>query len=274
MLAGISAEAESMGVRVVLRHAASMDPDEPIDPSRFVDSDQVGAILIGRFGAIGSQSLAGRFPCVTIAHQDESGKIDCVDQDNLQATSLLMQHLKSLGHRKIAFLGGASARHSYRERLAGFVAEMALAGQVDPSLILNVEPQPQSAASTTESLSGALAALIRQGVTAAICVHDDLAYQVAGVLEKAHGIVVPRDVSLVGFDSLPTPTGMPVMTSITSPFEQMGALAVRRLLQRVRAPETPAIRVVFSCTLRHGASVAPVSVGSAASVNGEKPKHR
>jgi DNA-binding LacI/PurR family transcriptional regulator len=73
--------------------------------------------------------------------------------------------------------------------------------------------------------------------TALLCYNDQMALA-AGLVLRDRGIVVPRDISLVGFDDAQALYAVPPLTTITHGFAQMGAAAVD-LLERMIATPAP-----------------------------------
>jgi DNA-binding LacI/PurR family transcriptional regulator len=125
---------------------------------------------------------------------------------------LAAEHLLALGHRRFALLCGASA--TQRERRAGYrEAIEAAGGRCD-------EPDPGA-------LTDALVTEDRP--TALLAGSDQLAL---GALEAARdaGLVVPHDLSIVGFDDIPgAASTVPALTTVRQPLLRKGEIAGRML---------------------------------------------
>jgi len=82
--------------------------------------------------------------------------------------------------------------------------------------------------------------LVGRGVdfTALVCYNDVAAIGAIRALMD-HGLRVPKDVSVVGFDDIQSAAyHNPSLTTIRQPLQHMGTLAARILLQRIRGQET------------------------------------
>ncbi|MCQ8194283.1 LacI family DNA-binding transcriptional regulator [Streptomyces rugosispiralis] len=137
-------------------------------------------------------------------------------------------HLLSLGHRRIAYLGGTEHAGSNQARLHGFRSAMDAAGAwVLPELIRHAGTF--HAAEGIEHGGRLLA--VSPPPTAVFASSDELA---AGVIEAARrrGLRVPEDLSVVGFDNTPlAQVTSPPLTTIHGPVREMGAVALRTALQ-------------------------------------------
>ena len=164
------------------------------------------------------------------------------------------QHLAEIGHRRIATITGRLSLLCSRARLDGYRAALARAGiPADPALI-------QSGDFTFESALAAAASLLRLAdPPTAIFAGSDI--QALGVYEAARqrNLRIPDDLSVVGFDDLPTSSWVsPPLTTVSQPLAQMAAMATRTLIAlldgRVNAAST---RVELTTSLVVRASTAP-----------------
>jgi LacI family transcriptional regulator len=101
-------------------------------------------------------------------------------------------------------------------------------------------------------LTGQIESVIRRmqnGVRAWICASDWVGYLLCrGLIDRGYNI--PKDVSIVGFDNTEDNTlGCPKLTSITVPALRIGAEALRRLLNRIKHPTSPPLKVLLPCKL-------------------------
>ncbi|GAA4967134.1 LacI family DNA-binding transcriptional regulator [Kineococcus glutinatus] len=186
-------------------------------------------------------SPATTIPVVAIdPHTGPAGPAT-VDADNAGGARAATEHLLGLGHRRIAHLRGRTDLESARLREAGYREALAAAGVgFDPRL---VRDGGYRAATTTEAARDLLGSVDRP--TAVFAANDLSAIR---AVEVAHdlGLRVPEDLSVVGFDDVPEAANCaPPLTTIAQPLQEMGALAVRMLLdlldgweagQQVRSP--------------------------------------
>jgi LacI family transcriptional regulator len=139
------------------------------------------------------------------------------------------QHLLELGHRRIGLLAGPEDVLSARARLDGYRAALEGAGiPVDPRLM-----RPGDFHHGT-GLTGMSELLALPDPPTAVFACSDL--QALGAYEALRhaGLQVGRDVSIIGFDDLPTSSwSSPPLTTVRQPLSQMAAMAARIVLQGV-----------------------------------------
>jgi DNA-binding LacI/PurR family transcriptional regulator len=164
--------------------------------------------------------------------------LDSVISDNRGGVRSAVEHLASLGHRRIGCLVADLGATHYADRLAAYREAVALRGlDVDESLIRS------GLVTYADGLSGARELLgIARPPTALFCMSDTLAIgALRGVVVA--GKRIPDDVSVVGFGSTEI-TGFtnPPLTSVGQQRIAVGAMAVRVLLRQRpprSAPERP-----------------------------------
>ena len=178
-----------------------------------------------------------KLPVVAVAGHRKIEGVTNVVLDQRRAAELALRHLYQLGHRKIAFMRGGSHSSDADER---WECQMKVARE----LKLEVPPesivQIQTRDSTPEIGFGPATELIGRGVgfTALVCYNDVSAIGAIRALMN-HGLRVPEDVSIVGFDDIQSAAyHNPSLTTIRQPLQQMGGVAARILLQRIRGQAT------------------------------------
>lgn len=146
------------------------------------------------------------------------------------AAELAAQHLRDLGHARIALVAGPADFLSARERLSGFADALARSGApLDPALVVAGD---YTFASGVEAARQLLAA--SPPPTAVFCTNDEMAVGVLQTAQRA-GLDVPADLTVLGFDDFSIATHVrPNLTTIRIPTRQMGRLAAVRLLAAVR----------------------------------------
>ena len=206
-------------------------------------------ILTGRVPKIlaGTDS-AGRL--VMVSEEGDNDAIDSISIDNVAAAREATAYLVSLGHRDIAHIAGPEGNILTRQRLLGYRAALADAG---------IEPGPRGVAHgdfSVASGSRAMARLLESSrPTAVFCANDDMAL---GAMAEARtwGLVVPRDLSVVGFDDLPYAAFFdPPLTTISQPRRRFGELAAEAL---IKGPLRQRTRLAFQLQIRASAIAVPV----------------
>jgi hypothetical protein len=146
--------------------------------------------------------------------------------DDLAGGELAARHLIDLGHRHLAFVGDEASAEPVRDRLLGVrkaIAETPVDVRLD---ILPAELTVEAGRARGEELAALPAHRRPTAVTSAT---DPLAF---GVLQSLlqHGIRVPADVSLVGYDDIPFARYLSVpLTTVRRPHYEMGTVAAQML---------------------------------------------
>jgi LacI family transcriptional regulator len=171
-------------------------------------------------------------PVVLIA-PDVSAPADfSVRCDNLQAGRLVAQHLNDLGHTRVAFAGGPKESLDTRQRLDG-LRDGLLEHRIElPHERIWFGPG-YSRRAGVEYADVYLAWPPAERPTAVVLGNDPMALGFMRTVLK-HGLQVPADVSVVGFDG--TPDGeqcWPGLTTVMQPTSRMAVAACKALLDSV-----------------------------------------
>ncbi|MEN3184845.1 MAG: substrate-binding domain-containing protein, partial [Atribacterota bacterium] len=143
-----------------------------------------------------------------------------------------------------------------RERFQGYKAALRRAGiAYDEALV-------EYGDWSMESGHAAMKRLLGRGVrvTAIFATNDDMAL---GAMEaaKEHGLRIPEDVSIVGFDDAPISANAFVsLTTVRVYKREMGRFAMQRVLRRIEEPHLVPIRVIFPTELVERSSCARVTL--------------
>jgi len=176
-------------------------------------------------------------PVVAVAGHRQIEGVTNVVLDQKRAAEMILNHLYQLGHRKIAFLRGGSHSADADDR---WQCLMAVAKELNIEVKPELTVQIQLKVSTPELGFGPANELLKSGVefTAVVCYNDEAASGVIRALTD-HGLHVPQDVSVVGFDDIRSAIFYtPSLTTVRQPLNQMGIEAARILLQRIRGQES------------------------------------
>ncbi|MFI5804321.1 LacI family DNA-binding transcriptional regulator [Streptomyces sp. NPDC051561] len=141
--------------------------------------------------------------------------------DNRGGARALTEHLLSLGHRRIGYVAGPAERTTTRHRLEGH-REALRAARVtdDPALLLHGAYDRTSGVDAARRLLDAAPDL-----TAIVAANDTIALGVC-TAARARGLRVPEDLSVAGFDDLPSATDtVPALTTVRLPLYEAGARA-------------------------------------------------
>ncbi|MBV9750112.1 MAG: LacI family DNA-binding transcriptional regulator [Acetobacteraceae bacterium] len=175
------------------------------------------------------EGVAETVPAVIVSERVAGAPMPMVGIDNAAAASLAVQHLRGLGHRRIAHIAGPEGNVLTEDRVRGYCA--ALGG--------GVTSLPRAVAHgdfSIESGRQAACALMqgRQRPTAMFAANDEMAMG-AIIAMKALGADVPGEVSVMGFDDIEFAAAYdPPITTIRQPRFEMGQVAMSLLGDRLR----------------------------------------
>lgn len=199
-----------------------------------------------------------RIPTVMVDREIDTLPCDLVETAHIQGALLAVQHLATLGHRRIACIGGPAGVATAEQRAEGW--RMALAGLGLPGAGLL-----QLGDFTSEGGYAAMHAILRLTPRpSAVFVANDL--MAIGALCAAHecGVAVPDELSLVGFDDIDLARfACPPLTTVAQPKHRIASMAVDMLLERIEGRRQDARKVVLQPELRVRASSAPCRGGAA-----------
>jgi DNA-binding LacI/PurR family transcriptional regulator len=196
-------------------------------------------------------ATARTVPVVMLTRSTRSSLVDSVTNDDRAGTRLGVEHLFELGHRRIAHIDGGTGAGAATRR-SGFLEAMR-------SHALESESTVVPGAFTEEAGAAGVDRLLAAGEapTAIFAANDLAAVGALHALER-HGLSVPDDVSLIGYDNTSLAAlGHINLTTIDQPRGQMGALAVRLLLERLDNGRVRARHLVVHPHLVVRATTAP-----------------
>ena len=201
-------------------------------------------VLTGRLPDAALAACAQALPVVVTGRNLSAPGLFALNFDNFEGGRLATKHLIDLGHQRIAFIAGDQDHPDANERLRGYCAALATAGiAFEPELVVPGE---------YHEISGLLAVdrlLERnQRFTAIFAANDQMAIGAALGLQR-RSLRVPEDVSLVGFDDLPSSVyTIPPLSTVHQPAYELGRAAAAAILQLLagKTPdaEMPAPRLV------------------------------
>jgi LacI family transcriptional regulator len=171
-------------------------------------------------------------PVVSVSGHHRQQSVVNIELDHLLAARYALEHLRKLGHKEIAFIKGQSFSSDTRARwLAICKVASKLGITIHPRLVTQLE----GTAPGSDPGRAATVQLLERGVpfTAIFAFNDLTAIGAITVLREA-GIRVPEEVSVVGFDDIPSAaTNMPPLTTVRQPMQEMGRVAAVTLLQMI-----------------------------------------
>ncbi|NUV37701.1 LacI family DNA-binding transcriptional regulator, partial [Streptomyces sp. KAI-27] len=230
LIRGVENVAKTHGAGVVLTESGTRHAPGPEWMEAMLQRRPLGVVLVFSAlpGEVKEQLRARSIPFVIIDPAgDPDPDVPSVGSANWNGGLAATRHLVECGHRRIGVITGPEDMLCSRARLDGYRSAMTMAGlEVDPGLILfgdfHVEGGYDRA---TEMLS-------LPHPPTAIFAGSDL--QALGVLEAArvHGLRVPHDLSVVGYDDVSLARwASPALTTIHQPLRQMAEEATQMLMR-------------------------------------------
>jgi len=244
-LSGIEKELDPAGYSA-LYVTGDWDAKEEAKCIEVLRSRRVDGIIVltGRLPDKALRECAKSLPVVVTGRALKAPGLFSLNFDSFEGGRLATQHLLDLGHRRIVFINGAAHHPDANERLRGYRVALQTAGLVyDPALVLPGDFHESSGLEAVEQI------LIKKLAFSAIfAANDQMAFGAALGLYR-HGLRIPDDVSLIGFDDLPVAMyAVPPLSSIHESAYELGCLAATSVLQLINgvqpSSQVPAPRLV------------------------------
>jgi DNA-binding LacI/PurR family transcriptional regulator len=183
-------------------------------------------------------------PTVAMAGHRRVKGVTNIILNHRQAARLALQHLIDLGHERIAFMKGSDMSLDSEDRWNAIrEAASELGVCMRPELIVELkgaDPTPNLGYPFARQL------LARKEPFTALFAYNDISAIGSILAFNEHGLRVPDDVSVIGFDDIQNAAYMnPPLTTVKQPLKEMGELAARTLLDRIegRLDDIPEIAI-------------------------------
>ena len=182
------------------------------------------------------QLTKNQVPYIVLDQKKSEGGSDELSTDDFIGGMLAANHLRELGHEKVALIGPQDAPSNIQTRIEGFKT-------VYPEFLFVNQPL------TREGGKQAAEQIIPSEVSAIFALNDEIALGLMYQL-KHLGKVIPDDYSIVGYDNSPMSEYVtPTLTTVSQPIFELGQIAAELLLERIRDPKQAWARKVLSVEL-------------------------
>jgi LacI family transcriptional regulator len=199
------------------------------------------------------QAAADGLPMVLVNRVTEVALVPAVAGDEVAGVASAIEHLVSLGHRRIGHLAGPQDLSTGFGRYQAFLAagrRFGLAAADCPVTFADAYSEPAGVQAARQMLSQPARP------TAIVAGNDLIAIGCLDVLAEM-GLRCPSDVSVIGFNDMPMLARLdPPLTTVQLPQQEIGAEAARLLLESIASPGGPAKRLLLPCRLVIRASTA------------------
>ena len=250
-LIGALHAARHSGAHLVIESCESEDADEQAEVTRrFTAGDVKGVILpppLSESQPILAELNAVGMPVVTVARGAPPEDSLNVRIDDVAAADEMTRHLLELGHRKIGFIKGHPNHVASHDRFKGFCEALTAHG-----IDADTAPVEQGYFSYRSGLIASERLLAREDPpTAIFASNDDMA---AATISVAHrrGLLVPDDLSVVGFDDTALATSLwPELTTVKQPIAAMAEAALELIVADLRGRRGVVARKFTERVLSH-----------------------
>jgi DNA-binding LacI/PurR family transcriptional regulator len=189
--------------------------------------------------------IDARVPFVLAVRNIGAGQLDYIGGNPMLGMSIAANHLVSLGHQRIAFVGGYPSNYAYHERYAGLVSTMS-------QHALTISEQHVISGGSNKAFGRKAASTLLalpEPPTAIIGYNDLVAIGIMDAISE-HGLAVGRDIAVVGYDDIPESSEQPVpLTTIATPARGLGKIVANTLRRIINDPEHAPINMTQPPTL-------------------------
>lgn len=231
IIEGIEAEAAGNGYRVLLANTNNNVENEFGLIELLKQKQTDGMILFS--AKMESQvllDLSENYPIVLTTAYIDGLKVPTVSIDNISSSRRAVEHLIKLGHTRIAHISGPIEFSSSRDRYKGYQQAMIHNDLEIDSLL--VQEGDFSLESGYNQMMKFLA--MENPPSAIFSANDEMAMGVVKAA-KEHGIQVPDEIAVVGFDNISFSSIFePSLTTISQPLYKMGQLSMKLLMQQIK----------------------------------------
>lgn len=259
ILKGVKDVLRGTDIDLLLCNLGSAQPTETLQ--RFIDRGAVdGLLLVSLPVAGGLAERLERMHAPVVLLGSRRNDIDSFYWDDSKGARDATEHLISLGHKRIGLITSHPWSHNTEPRVRGYREALETAGMpFDPQLVVSGETT-KHAGFSEEAGAEAMAKLLELSdvPTAVFCVSDVQAYG-AWSHARSVGLIVPRDISILGYDNLKLSRFLDLSTMDQQMYE-IGSRAARRLLDRIRQHSSDVIDEKIETNLiQRGSTAAPRS---------------
>jgi LacI family transcriptional regulator len=257
LLAGINTAAAAAGYNVLLypgwqygtpSHAGLPFLDGHIDGLLWIAPDLREPDL--------ERATAAGLPLAAALTRHVPAGVGYVNADNLLGMRLLVEHLAGFGHEHIAYVG-PTHQSNFLDRRDGYRLALEAVGlPLRPELNVRGDSAVWESASYARVLDRWLS--LPSPPTALLLPNDGLAQVMIQMLHD-RGLRVPEDISVAGFDDIPSAELIGGgLTTIRQPFRAIGEVGIQRLLALIEGAPVEECRVILPTELIVRATTGPV----------------
>ncbi|WP_255371962.1 substrate-binding domain-containing protein [Cellulosimicrobium sp. CUA-896] len=222
---GVQARARQTGYAVFVVDA-SEDPALETELVEGLRPQTDGLVLCSPRAVEAGLEAAADSPVVLVNLRIDG--VPAVSSDDEHGVLLAVEHLRALGHRRVAYVGGPDRSWSDARRRAGLDAARERFPDVETVVVGSFRPRVEGGRAAADLT-------VATGATAVVAYNDLVALGLVARLRE-RGLSVPDDLSVVGFDDTFVATlASPPLTTVRTDLARLGARAVDRLVAALDA---------------------------------------
>jgi len=244
LLAGIGDGAASCDFDLLVSTCKPMDTKERVVYERIVKGHRVDGIVVARTRCDDERIaylVSEGFPLVAFGRTASDLDFPYLDVDGEKGVCEAVKYLTNLGHRRIGFISPSLYLMFAEHRLAGYERALQDSGlEFDPALVIEGNLTQARGHQRMEQLLD-----LEEPPTAVVTGNDLMAF---GAMEAAQerGLVVGRDVAVIGFDDVPLAAYFhPTLTTIRQPIYDVGKMLSQTLIEIVQGEELAERQIIL-----------------------------
>ena len=244
LLAGIGDGAASYDFDLLISTCKPMDPKEPLVYERMVKGRKVDGIVVARTRCDDERItyLASEgFPLIAFGRTASEQDFPYLDVDGEKGVCEAVEYLIGLGHRRIGFISPSMYLMFAEHRLAGYKRALQDNGlELDPALVVEGNLTQSGGYQRMEQLLD-----LEEPPTAVVTGNDLMAF---GAMEAAQerGLVMGRDIAVIGFDDVPLAAYFhPTLTTVRQPIYDIGKMLSQMLIKIIKGEELAQRQIIL-----------------------------
>lgn len=243
ILSGIADQLDAAGYASLVVDVGTKSAQDLVDRliARGVDGIVLATVTLK--DPLVKHCLDAVLPVVLVNRVDAGGRLPSVASDDKAGMRLAVDHLTTLGHRRIGHVAGPQTISTGARRRAGFELSASSAGLTARDIAI----ETAEAYTRSAGREAALKLLDRRPMPSAIVAANDLL--ALGVYDAlaARGLACPADVSVVGHNDMPyVDMVSPPLTTVRIAQRDMGEAAAKLLLDRIASPAAKREHIVLA----------------------------
>ena len=241
VIKGCESVARTHGYRLMISDSENSTEEESEHLEVAMESDTSGVVIVPADGVTPTiaQTASRGFPMVFLDRTIDELDVSSVTSDNYEGANQATKYLLRLGHVRILFVAGGPGKSSADQRLLGFRNAMEEAG------LTVSERHIVSAGYDFENAHRVVKEALSDGVSfsAVFASADVMAFGAKRAIEE-HGLRIPEDISLVGYDDIHLASSIG-LTTVAQPALEMGRNAITTLIHFVERRLAKPTRLVL-----------------------------